>query len=333
MTDDEKTHEIGAPEPDPPTEEAPPRRRARRLLRSRDDRVISGVAGGLGRYFDIDPVIVRIAFAVSIALGGFGLLAYVAAMIFVPSERGGGPVAPRSRGRTVARVAGITLLVIAALGAFCALVGMAAFATGVGWGLGVVAVIVLIGVALIALSFRGGVRWLIVPALALSIGAAAAAAADLDLEGGIGERDHRPVSAEAIPDEGYELGVGRLAVDLRDIDWSPTRVVRLDVRVGGGQAVIAVPSDVCVAARAHADAGDLRVAGQQSDGWDVESTVGVGSGSTPRLELDAEVGFGQIVVLNDDDAEIGADHEPRFAGPTHGDDPVASDANAEACAG
>ena len=65
----------------------------------------------------------------------------------------------------------------------------------------------------------------------------------------------------------------------------------------------------------------------------VESTVGVGSGSTPRVELDAEVGFGQIVVLNDDDAEIAADHEPRFAGPADGDDPVASDANAEACAG
>ena len=91
--------------------------------------------------------------------------------------------------------------------------------------------------------------------LALTMGVAVAAAADLDLKGGIGERDYRPESVSAIPADGYELGIGRLAVDLRGIDWSPKQVIDLDVRVGAGQAVVAVPSDVCVVADAHVGAG------------------------------------------------------------------------------
>ena len=53
--------------PDPPdtaptdVQDAP-----RRLLRSREDRVIGGVCGGLGRYFNIDPVLFRIGFAASL---------------------------------------------------------------------------------------------------------------------------------------------------------------------------------------------------------------------------------------------------------------------------
>ncbi len=48
----------------------------RRLYRSNIDRRIAGVCGGLGEYFDIDPVIIRIAWAVA-ALCGVGILAYL----------------------------------------------------------------------------------------------------------------------------------------------------------------------------------------------------------------------------------------------------------------
>ena len=47
-----------------------------RLRRSRTDRKIAGVAGGLGRHFDIDPTIVRVAFVVLAFFGGAGLLLY-----------------------------------------------------------------------------------------------------------------------------------------------------------------------------------------------------------------------------------------------------------------
>ena len=251
----------------------------------------------------------RIAFAVSVLFGGLGVIAYLAVALFVPADDGTGAPVPPSRGRGIARVLGIAALAaIVAFAGFGALVAGAAFVTGLGYGLAVAAAVVVIGIALAALSFRGGAKWLIVPACALSIGVGVAAAADLDLEGGIGERDYRPgIARRRFRPTGYELGVGRLAVDLRDIDWSPQRVVDLDVRVGAGQAVVAVPSDVCVVADAHAGAGELRVAGQQADGIDVDLATGGGLAGDAAARLDADVDLGQIIVLNDDDADISDD--------------------------
>src|SRR6266511_1631194 len=58
----------------------------RRLERSSSDRVLVGVAGGLGRYFGVDPLIFRIGFALSIFFGGLGGLAYLLLAIFVPTD-------------------------------------------------------------------------------------------------------------------------------------------------------------------------------------------------------------------------------------------------------
>ncbi|HSJ43098.1 MAG TPA: PspC domain-containing protein [Euzebyales bacterium] len=59
------------------------------LRRSRDDKVIAGVAGGLGRYLGVDPVIIRVAFVVLAVSGGSGLLLYLIGMIAIPEERPG----------------------------------------------------------------------------------------------------------------------------------------------------------------------------------------------------------------------------------------------------
>lgn len=58
----------------------------RRLTRSRDDRWLGGVSGGLGRYFDLNPVVYRIAFAALALAGGTGILLYVAAWLVIPDE-------------------------------------------------------------------------------------------------------------------------------------------------------------------------------------------------------------------------------------------------------
>lgn len=326
-----QNEDINPPAEDPAEAPTVETRGPRRLLRSKNDRVIAGVAGGLGRYFNIDPVILRIAFAVSVLFWGFGVVAYLALALFVPSDDGTGVAAPSSRMRGVAQALGIALLAIAVVSGFGVLVAIAAFVTGIGYGLAVVGAIVLIGIALIALSFRGGAKWLIVPALALSIGVAAASASDLDLKGGVGERDYRPASAAAIPANGYQLGVGRLAVDLRGIDWNADRVLDLDVRLGAGDAVIVVPSDVCVVADAHAGAGNLRIAGQQADGADVNLLTGDGSRATPQLRLNADVDLGQIRVLNDDSAVITDRGGNGVDASSRDGDPVARAANAKAC--
>ena len=65
----------------------------KRLYRSRKEKMIGGVCGGLGGYFDIDPVIVRILFVVAVFLGGSGVLAYIICWIIIPEEPVVAPVA------------------------------------------------------------------------------------------------------------------------------------------------------------------------------------------------------------------------------------------------
>jgi phage shock protein PspC (stress-responsive transcriptional regulator) len=86
----------------------------RRMFRSRQDRVLGGVAGGLGRYFDLDPVIFRIGLVVLAFLGGSGLLVYAAALLLIPNEpEGGAPAAPvEGRGRTLGLVGLVVLLLV-----------------------------------------------------------------------------------------------------------------------------------------------------------------------------------------------------------------------------
>jgi phage shock protein PspC (stress-responsive transcriptional regulator) len=56
------------------------------LTRSSTDRKIGGVAAGLARHLDIDPVLVRVGFAVSILFSGAGLIAYLVMLAIVPSD-------------------------------------------------------------------------------------------------------------------------------------------------------------------------------------------------------------------------------------------------------
>ncbi|HWL33764.1 MAG TPA: PspC domain-containing protein [Gaiellaceae bacterium] len=65
-----------------PIDEAPPRR----LVRVDEGRWLGGVAAGLGRYFDVNPLIYRIAFAALALAGGTGLLLYLAAYLVIPGE-------------------------------------------------------------------------------------------------------------------------------------------------------------------------------------------------------------------------------------------------------
>lgn len=58
----------------------------KRLYRSRDDRVIAGVCSGLGKYLDVDPVIIRLIWAATILLAGAGIFLYIVAWIIIPEE-------------------------------------------------------------------------------------------------------------------------------------------------------------------------------------------------------------------------------------------------------
>jgi len=61
----------------------------KRLYRSRQEKMVAGVAGGLAQYFKVDPVLVRVAFvalALTPGLGGVAVLAYIVMAIVVPQR-------------------------------------------------------------------------------------------------------------------------------------------------------------------------------------------------------------------------------------------------------
>ena len=120
----------------------------RRLYRSKRDRIIGGVAGGLADYLEVDPTLIRFIWVLA-ALAGFGVLAYIVAWLIIPEappgfehgtppyhggqpeepqaspegqpppisgspEANGGPVFPRARRDRTARLFGIALVVLGA---------------------------------------------------------------------------------------------------------------------------------------------------------------------------------------------------------------------------
>lgn len=97
----------------PPLSERPPLRRAKR------DKVLAGVCGGLGRYFDLDPLIFRIVLGVLTVTGGVGLIFYGFAWLLLPQE---GEDDSEVKKLLTGRVEGATLAAV-----FAALVGCALF--------------------------------------------------------------------------------------------------------------------------------------------------------------------------------------------------------------
>jgi phage shock protein C len=57
-----------------------------KLYRSDDNRLICGVCAGLGEYFDIDPTIIRLVFAVLSVFGGSGIGLYILAVFIIPKR-------------------------------------------------------------------------------------------------------------------------------------------------------------------------------------------------------------------------------------------------------
>lgn len=57
----------------------------KKLYKSRDNRMLCGVCGGVGEFFNIDPTLVRLAWAI-FACTGTGILAYFVAAIIIPAN-------------------------------------------------------------------------------------------------------------------------------------------------------------------------------------------------------------------------------------------------------
>ena len=58
----------------------------KRLYRSESSRMLCGVCTGIAEYFNLDPTLIRLAWALFCVLGGSGVLAYILAAIIIPPE-------------------------------------------------------------------------------------------------------------------------------------------------------------------------------------------------------------------------------------------------------
>lgn len=57
-----------------------------KLYRSKSNRILAGVCGGIGEYFKVDPTIVRLLWLLISITGGAGVIAYIIAWIIIPKE-------------------------------------------------------------------------------------------------------------------------------------------------------------------------------------------------------------------------------------------------------
>jgi len=287
------------------------------LLRSRENRVLWGVAGGLAEHIGFRPALVRAAFVITTFFGGAGLLAYLVLAVALPEDDGTGKPVPESVWARLGKVVLICVLVAVGLGLAAFLAVASAWTAATGHGAIVASVVIALGVAVVAAAFIGDVRrrvipWLLAAALVLGIPAGAIAAADIHIDESIGERTYTPTTVSDIQGSGYELGTGQLQVDLRRLPWKKGQTIHVKSELGIGQMIVSVPTNVCVVGHAHAKAGELIMAGDVSHGVDPEIDQGTPTSQAPRLAIDAEIQFGQVIVTDEAPAAItehGADYD------------------------
>ena len=151
-----------------------------------------------------------------------------------------------------------------------------------------------VGAALVCSAFVGRAHTLIFVGLVLAAATAVSSTLDVPLRGGIGHREYTPASTAEVRSR-YELAIGELDLDLRDVRVG-NGVLRVEGRVGIGQLLVYVPSNVRVEVDGHAGAGSVMLFGHDSGGWpedDSRTVNGTGSGV---LRLDLRVGAGQVRV-------------------------------------
>lgn len=269
----------------------------RRLERSRSDRMLGGVAGGLAAYFELHPAVFRVAFVVLTLMGGAGIPVYLAAVLVVPDEGAEDSIAARAlRRRRPWLLVVLGLLAVALLGL---LSEVPVWHRGDAWAFLLVA-----GAAALVLAWLvvAGTRsrWLralgvviaSVAILLLVVVAAFLATFDVHVSDGVGERRIAPVSAGDLRGR-YELGVGELTLDLREVDL-PLGETRLDARVDAGRIRVLVPEGVALRANVDARLGEIRLLGRRVEGWEVREQLG--ETGLRVLVLDADVGIGEIRV-------------------------------------
>jgi phage shock protein PspC (stress-responsive transcriptional regulator) len=265
----------------------------KRLERSRSEKILAGVCGGLGRYFDIAPAVFRLGFVVLTLLGGAGVLVYLAAVLVMPKEGEESSIAEdilKKRREHPARLVALGLVAVAVL----SLLARADTwpSAGAAWFLVLVAGLVLLWTSSRRRGFLVALTTFFVVILVAAVAAVSAAFAwfDVSLGDGVGDKTEAPLTLASVPGQ-YHLGIGRLNVDLSSLP--ATRPVTVKAHVGIGELHIVVPRDATVSISSHVKAGRIDALGSHDDGRN--ATVERGGGGL--MTIDASVGAGHIEVV------------------------------------
>jgi phage shock protein PspC (stress-responsive transcriptional regulator) len=293
----------------------------RPLLRSRDDRKIWGVAGGLAEHVGLNATLVRVFFVVTLFFGGAGVLAYLVLAVALPENDGTGQPVDESVWARLGKVVMVCVLVAVGIFVTAALAVASAWVTATGHGTVIAIAVIVFGLGLVAVAFAGDVRRRIVPllviaGLALGIPAGAVAAADIHIDQSVGQRTYTPTAQADLPADGYKLGAGQLIVDLRKLPWAKGQTIPVSAHLGFGQMIVSVPPNVCINGDVHGKAGELISGGQVDQGVDPNIDQGSPLTDAPTLRFDGDIQFGQMVITDEapDDIDthgIDYDHHQR----------------------
>jgi phage shock protein PspC (stress-responsive transcriptional regulator) len=275
------------------------------LMRTRRGRLIGGVCSGLGAHFGVDPILFRIAFVGLAIFSGVGIALYLAILLLVPEEGVGrapicllwrGAVAEQWQASADRRLLHRLLFAVAIVVCAALLALAGAWLAGTHAQLAAWAVVA-VGSTLVLGAFTRTIGWFVLPGVAFALAVATIAAAHVELNGGVGDRFYRPQSLSQAR-RGYQLGAGRLEIDLRDLTF-PAGTTRLHVRLGMGELVVLVPRGVCIATSARVGGGFVGALERRAAGLDVNWSERPESPTdTPRLLVEGNVGLGALLVAN-----------------------------------
>jgi phage shock protein PspC (stress-responsive transcriptional regulator) len=275
------------------------------LRRSRTDKVIGGVSGGLAEYTGIDSLLWRVGFIAVTLAAGTGVVVYALLWLLMPRA----PIDPAAEAARARQepagprspVPGITVAAVLILAGIGVLLGrFTDLDLGARGFLGTA--VLLVGIGLVAAAVTGASRraktGLIALGAVLSLAAVLATTVHVDGGHGAGDRTYRPATADAVQPR-YDGGVGDLTVDLSSVDVSGlTAPVATRVNSGIGDVRVIVPRSADVDVSVANGLGSSRVFGDTSDSG---LFPGVGSASwtgdgVPEFRITVESGIGDVEV-------------------------------------
>jgi phage shock protein PspC (stress-responsive transcriptional regulator)/predicted membrane protein len=274
------------------------------LRRSRTDKVLGGVAGGLADYTGIDALLWRVGAIALTFAGGSGIIVYLLLWLLMPpapaSQPGVAPAVPQRSGPR-SPVPGITvaaLLLLAGVGVLIAQVTDWGFDAGRVLAVGLLVVGIGLAVSAVTGAGRASKGVLITVGLVLALAAAVASTVHIDTSrhGGIGDRTFRPATADQVRPS-YDGGVGDLTVDLGGIDLAGrTTPVVTRIDAGIGDVAVLLPPDADVQVSIDPGIGDVDVFGATNgDGYFAGNGTRPWSGDgKPDVEITVHAGVGDV---------------------------------------